>query len=143
MKKRLIGTFAASTVLILAGSGQAFADGNVTWKNKGTGKCLAHISGVAIPGDCGSGYATWYEKKQSDGTFVLHSGDYNGDCLEHYKGEIHTASCDGSNYQKWYETKFSNGWRLSNKATGMTLGTNSGNGLYAGIDAGGKLQRWG
>ncbi|MEV4503461.1 RICIN domain-containing protein [Streptomyces klenkii] len=146
MKKQLIGKLAAvalvAPALALASTGQAFADGTVTWKNKGTNKCLSHISGVAIPGDCGSGYTSWYEKKQSDGTFVLKTS-YQGDCLQHYKGNLRTVACDGSNYQKWYETKFSNGWRLTNKATGGTLGTNSSNGLYAGIDAGGKLQRWG
>ncbi|WP_058041759.1 RICIN domain-containing protein [Streptomyces roseifaciens] len=147
MGKRLMGRLAAAAViapaLLLAGSGDAFADGSVTWKNKGTNKCLSHIAGIAAVGDCGSGYANWWETKKSDGSFVLRAGGYNGDCLEHYKGELRTVSCDGSNYQKWYETKLSNGWRLTNKATGKTLGTNSSNGIYAGIDAGGKLQRWG
>jgi hypothetical protein len=44
-------------------------------------------------------------------------------------------------YQKWDEIKDTAGWRLKNKATGLTLGQN-GSVLCTGFDGGLKAQRW-
>ncbi|MFF3768031.1 hypothetical protein ACFYYR_28650 [Streptomyces sp. NPDC001922] len=143
MKKRLFGIIAAAAVaapaLLCAGSAQAASGVPVTWKNKGTNRCLDHISGSVAMGQCDFGYQTWYEKKQSDGTYTLNDGDK---CLEQSHGGVRLAGCNGSSNQRWYEKKLSNGWRLTSKATKRTLGTNSSHGLYVGIDTGGKLQRW-
>ncbi|MFF3271091.1 RICIN domain-containing protein [Streptomyces chrestomyceticus] len=148
MKKRLIGTVAATAVLapalMFSASGQAFAaTKTVTWKNKGNGKCLVASGFWVGVGDCGPA-AKWKETKQSDGTFVLKSADH-GFCLDSKKdGSVRANVCNGGKNQKWREIKDSLGWRLQNKATGLTLGskTSAGSPVYAGFDGGIKHQRW-
>ncbi|MFE0101833.1 ricin-type beta-trefoil lectin domain protein [Streptomyces sp. NPDC059009] len=145
MNKRLIGTWAAAAVvapaLLLAASGTAAANGNVQWKNKGNGLCLMYAPGMVLTGSgCGKSAGNWYETKQSDGTFTL---KIHGYCLDSNKaGKVYAIQCNGGNNQKWHETKTAGGWRLVNKATGLTLGSNGQHTVYTGIDAGGKYQRW-
>ncbi|MGH4032102.1 RICIN domain-containing protein [Actinomycetota bacterium Odt1-20B] len=145
MNKRLIGTWAASAVvapaLLLAGSGTASANGNVSWKNKGNGLCLMYGNGMVLTGSaCGKAGGSWYETKQSDGTFTLKTLGY---CLDSNKaGKVYAIKCNGGNNQKWSEIKTAGGWRLVNKATNLTLGSNGQHMVYTGIDAGGKYQRW-
>ncbi|MGK5637546.1 RICIN domain-containing protein [Streptomyces sp. URMC 126] len=149
MMKRLIGTFAATAILapalMLSASGEAFAASKtVTWKNKGNGKCLVANGFWVGAGSCGSYLAKWKETKQSDGTFVLKTADHDF-CLDSKKnGEVRAGVCNGGKNQKWREIKDSMGWRLTNKATGLTLGIKpiAGTPVYAGYDGSIKHQRW-
>ncbi|TJZ44590.1 hypothetical protein FCH28_30140 [Streptomyces piniterrae] len=147
MRKRLIGTFAAGAVLapalMIAGSGQAFAASKtVQWKNTGNGKCLVSNGYWVGVGSCNAPTRKWQETKQSDGTYVLKSADH-GWCLDSKQdGTVYARSCNGGKNQKWVESKDSFGWRLQNKATGLTLGGYDNGQAYASFDGGLKRQRW-
>ncbi|WP_370424370.1 RICIN domain-containing protein (plasmid) [Streptomyces sp. QH1-20] len=148
MKKRLIGTVAATAILapalMISTSGEAFAaTKTVSWKNKGNGKCLVSRTSWVGVGSCGDAAAKWKETKQSDGTFVLKTAD-RGFCLDSKKdGSVYANVCNGGKNQKWHESKDSMGWRLKNKATRLTLGSKPSSGsVYAGIDGSIKHQRW-
>ncbi|MEV5595376.1 RICIN domain-containing protein [Streptomyces sp. NPDC052496] len=144
--KRLIGAVAAAAVLapafVVGGSGQAFAaTKTVQWKNKATGYCLSSIHDTVSTDKCNLRITNWRETKQADGTFILKNST-DGWCLDSRKnGTVYTHSCNGGNNQKWRETKDSLGWRLTNKATGKTIGVNTEE-VYAGFDGGIKHQRW-
>ncbi|KUN02381.1 hypothetical protein AQI95_26520 [Streptomyces yokosukanensis] len=144
MNKRVLGRLAVAFLapaVILAGAGEAFADGTVTWKNNLNGKCLGYIQGnVQAAADCGSKPSKWTETKQSDGTWTLKTN--YGDCLDSNKdGDVYLRHCNGGDNQKWYELKDSSGWRLQDKATKLTLGQHDTL-LYTNYDGGLKAQRW-
>ncbi|MER5860567.1 ricin-type beta-trefoil lectin domain protein [Streptomyces sp900105245] len=144
MKKRFMGRLAVAILtpaVILAGAGQAFANGTVTWKNKLNGKCLGYVNNIPLAAaDCGTPPSKWTETKQSDGSWTLKTS--YGDCLDSNRdGKVYIRDCNGGANQKWEEIKDTAGWRLKNKATGLTLGQHDGV-LYTGFDGGLKAQRW-
>ncbi|MGK5641775.1 RICIN domain-containing protein [Streptomyces sp. URMC 126] len=147
MKKRLFGTIAAGAVLapalMFSTSGQAFAASqNVSWKNVGNGKCLVASGYWVGTGDCNAPTAKWEETKQSDGTFILKTRDHKF-CLDSNKdGAVYAHVCNGGNYQKWRETKDSIGWKLVDKATGLTLSSRPDGSVFTNFDGGAKHQRW-
>ncbi|GGW32759.1 hypothetical protein GCM10010503_05820 [Streptomyces lucensis JCM 4490] len=128
-------------VVIVAGAGQAFANGTVTWKNKLNGKCIGVVNNIPqAAADCDTPIAKFTETKQSDGTWTLKTSyDY---CLDsNADGKVYMLKCNGGAHQKWYEIKDTAGWRLQNKATKLTLGQHESV-LYTGFDGGLKAQRW-
>ncbi|MGV4985423.1 RICIN domain-containing protein [Streptomyces sp. NPDC001709] len=150
MKKRLVGTFAATAVLapalVLAGTGQAFAAGNpVTWRNNYSGKYLTYINYRvrtinADPSQ--SPPLKWDEYKQSDGSYVM-KHHLSGKCLDsNGNGDVYLLSCNGGNYQKWYESHDSSGWRLKDKATGRVLEELTTGEIRTASDEGYPVQRW-
>ncbi|GGR51831.1 hypothetical protein GCM10010219_66170 [Streptomyces netropsis] len=147
MKKRVISYSVAMAVIVpvmaISTSGQAFADGNVQWKNQATGRCLAHMPGMVLAGDCDNPSTKWRDVEQSDGTYQQRWVDQ---CLDSNKaGKVYILRCEnGNDNQKWYEQKTSTGWRLKNKATGRVLDSNFSGSVYTNFDEGdgNKHQRW-
>ncbi|MFF3764134.1 ricin-type beta-trefoil lectin domain protein [Streptomyces sp. NPDC001922] len=151
MKSKRVAQFlmavAVAPALVIGGSGNAFADGNVSWKNKATGRCLLGLRGTGmnvITGSCDAPNADWRDVKQSDGTWQQRSKTMDSWCLDSNRdGDVYTRPCQsGNNNQKWYETKTSTGWQLKNKKTGRCLDSNARGEAYTLACNGGKHQRW-
>ncbi|MFG2486373.1 hypothetical protein ACGFSI_26915 [Streptomyces virginiae] len=99
--------------LALGAATNAFADGNVSWRNVATGKYLmvAHVTfGMVLTGSDST--PRWREVKQGDGSWQLKA----------HKG--------------------SGGWKITNKATGRVLDSNQTGQVYTLPDNGGNYQRW-
>ncbi|MGW7332745.1 RICIN domain-containing protein [Streptomyces sp. NPDC054840] len=132
--------------LALGAATNAFADGNVSWRNVATGKYLLTGQGTFGMVLTGSDSAPrWREVKQGDGSWQLKAHKGSGDvCLDsNAAGNVYLRSCQGGNdYQKWWETKTSSGWKITNKATGRVLDSNRTGQVYTLPDNGGNYQRW-
>ncbi|MFE9256388.1 ricin-type beta-trefoil lectin domain protein [Streptomyces sp. NPDC006879] len=149
ISKRVSRPLAVATMvpaLAIGAASNAFADGNVSWRNVATGKYLMVAQGtfgMVLTGSDSS--ARWREVKQSDGSWQLkaHRGSGNV-CLDsNAAGKVYLNPCgSNNNYQKWWETKTSTGWKITNKATGRVLDSNSRQQVYTLPDNGGKNQRW-
>ncbi|MGW6876059.1 hypothetical protein ACWGHA_27435 [Streptomyces xanthophaeus] len=158
MKNKALKAIAVSAAIIpvlLATSGSASADGNVTWSNKRTGKYIGTMASGPNKGkvynNLSGGANSWYDQRNSDGSYNQVSRYLPGYCLTAYGSEVYTEKCnatpDGTNwYQRWYEVSTATGWKLQNKQSGAILDDNGNGTIYAnGTDYGNSNlnQRWG
>jgi hypothetical protein len=157
-RSRFALAVAGATVLVVAGSGAAFASSNgtdITWQNAATGYYLQggdstidqgntrSVFTAPDPGvqNCGpSNYEiacdpTWWDDtRQSNGTWTELSTWDNG-CLDSNNqwttyGNAYTHTCiSGDVYQEWFEVYTATGWYLEDAETGLYL--DGGNGPNA------------
>lgn len=148
---RISAVLSAALVTVLVSSGAAFADGDVTWKNKNTGNCLG--TGKDSPNALAAlpcvwlglsqPYVKWTDQQQGDGGYVEHS-TWSDLCLDGNWGSAYSLGCNGGDWQHWREISTSTGWMLQSVHTGWVLDSNHSD-VYTNPNYGDgdTYQRWG
>jgi hypothetical protein len=129
--------------LVAGTAAAAFADGDVTWKNKATGYYLdANISGSSVYSGADTAYSVWLDHDLGSNVWQERPADYTADCLagydEHSDGTVavNLFPCDDndSSYDQWNEDPEQGHWELYNIGYGLALNGASGpnnNGEYS------------
>ncbi|MFF7634778.1 hypothetical protein ACFZB9_16710 [Kitasatospora sp. NPDC008050] len=176
MHKALMGKtmaiVATIPMLMLAASGSAFADSEITWTNVKTGGCLtvnmdSNTVQTNIP-DVNSAWSCshlntdnhWWDSQDNlnapNGAYAEHPDSNRSQCLTSYwpdstgVGAVYLEQCSSpiNWYEQWYENRNSDGtWQLKNRETGACLDSGndvSGNGLGAvyAMACGSDYQKW-
>ena len=150
---------AAATVVVGVTSTADATTSVVTWKNAATSMYLAQVAAntngsaigtrdisAGIPSDV---YTNWSDSSNGDGTWT-ETNTATRQCLDSNNtpgangtaGSVYALSCNGGNNQRWYEVHYSEGWKLTNKATGLVLDSNLNGRVYMSHDNSGSYQRW-
>jgi hypothetical protein len=154
ISKAVAVTVAASS-LIVGTAGAAFADGNVTWKDQATNRCLGWSYNVVNGGyngpvtwsSCSGTLIQWHDTYYSaNGNWyerVVDNGTVTNVCLTASSNQtVYLEGCKWNSSERWHESNTGSGWHLINEATGLYLDSNKSGSVYALPGNGGQNQLW-